>query len=120
MKGSLRIARIAGIDIAIHYTWFLVFILITWSLAAGYFPEQYPGWATWLYWVTAAIAAILLFLSVLYLAPVRLLALAVLLRRDLFLLATQTVSFTGLSYQTKHTYALASMLVILLLGFLCY
>jgi Zn-dependent protease/CBS domain-containing protein len=66
MKGSLRIARIAGIDIAIHYTWFLIFILITWSLAAGYFPLQYPGWESWVYWVTAAVAAVLLFFSVLF------------------------------------------------------
>jgi Zn-dependent protease/CBS domain-containing protein len=66
MKGSLRIGRIAGIDIAIHYTWLLIFILITWSLAAGYFPEQYKGWEVWLYWVTAAVAAFLLFFSVLF------------------------------------------------------
>jgi Zn-dependent protease/CBS domain-containing protein len=66
MKGSIRIARIAGIDIAIHYTWFLIFILITWSLAAGYFPVQYPGWEAWVYWVTAVAAAVLLFISVLF------------------------------------------------------
>ena len=66
MKGSLRIGRIAGIEIAIHYTWFLIFILITWSLAVGYFPVQFPGWEGWVYWVTAAVAAILLFVSVLF------------------------------------------------------
>jgi len=66
MKGSLRIGRIAGIEIAIHYTWFLIFILITWSLAAGYFPVQYQGWEVWVYWVTAAVAALLLFFSVLF------------------------------------------------------
>lgn len=66
MKGSLRIGRIAGIEIAIHYTWFLIFVLITWSLAAGYFPEQYPGWDIWLYWVTSAVSALLLFFSVLF------------------------------------------------------
>ena len=66
MKGSIRIGRIAGIEIAIHYSWFLIFILITWSLAAGYYPYQYPGWETWVYWVTSAVAAILLFVSVLF------------------------------------------------------
>lgn len=66
MKGSLRIGRIAGIEIAIHYTWFLIFILITWSLAAGYFPVQYKGWEMWVYWITAAVAALLLFFSVLF------------------------------------------------------
>lgn len=65
MKGSIRIGKIAGIEIAIHYSWFLIFILITWSLAVGYYPYQYPGWETWVYWVTSAVAAILLFVSVL-------------------------------------------------------
>ncbi len=65
MKGSLRIARIAGIDIAIHYTWIIIFILISWSLAVGYFPAEYPGWEGLVYWVTAAAAALLLFISVL-------------------------------------------------------
>ncbi len=61
----MRIARIAGIDIGIHYTWFIIFVLITWSLAAGYFPVEYPGWGDLLYWLTAALAAFLLFVSVL-------------------------------------------------------
>jgi len=65
MKGSLRIARIAGIDIGIHYTWIIIFILIAWSLAMGYFPAEYPGWEGFIYWVTAIVAALLLFISVL-------------------------------------------------------
>ena len=65
IKGSLRIARLAGIDIGIHYTWFIVFVLITWSLAAGYFPIEYPGWGEPVYWLTSAAAALLLFISVL-------------------------------------------------------
>jgi len=65
MKGSLRIARIAGIDIGIHYTWIIIFFLIVWSLAAGYFPAEYPGWEDLVYWATAVVAALLLFVSVL-------------------------------------------------------
>jgi Zn-dependent protease len=65
MKGSLRVARIAGIDIAIHYTWIPIFVLIIWSLAVGFFPVEYPGWAAWLYWLTSVVAALLLFVSVL-------------------------------------------------------
>ena len=33
MRSSLRLGRIAGIEIGIHYTWLLAFFLITWSLA---------------------------------------------------------------------------------------
>lgn len=65
MKSSLRLFRIAGIDIGIHYTWVFVFVLISWSLAQGFFPQQYPGWETATYWVTGVIAALLLFVSVL-------------------------------------------------------
>lgn len=64
-KGSLRIARIAGIDIGIHYSWIIIFILIAWSLAVGYFPAEYPGWEDLIYWATAVVAALLLFVSVL-------------------------------------------------------
>ena len=65
MSASLRLFRIAGIDIGIHYTWILIFGLITWSLAQGFFPQFYPGWDQLTYWTTGAVAALLLFASVL-------------------------------------------------------
>jgi len=65
MKSSIRLFRIAGIDIGIHYSWILIFVLIAWSLAQGFFPRSYPGWNTTTYWITGVIAALLLFLSVL-------------------------------------------------------
>ena len=65
MKSSLRLFRIAGIDIGIHYTWILIFVLLSWSLAQGFFPQQYPGWDTVTYWITGLVAALLLFGSVL-------------------------------------------------------
>jgi Zn-dependent protease len=57
--------RIAGIDIGIHYTWILIFVLLSWSLAQGFFPQLYPGWDTITYWITGVVAALLLFGSVL-------------------------------------------------------
>ena len=65
MKSSLRLFRIAGIEIGIHYTWILIFVLLSWSLAQGFFPQQYPGWDTVTYWITGVVAALLLFGSVL-------------------------------------------------------
>ena len=65
MRGSLKIARIAGIDIGIHYTWILAFFIIGWSLAQGYFPQQYKSWTTATYWTAGFLSAILLFISVL-------------------------------------------------------
>src|SRR4051812_26362350 len=39
--------------------------MITWSLAAGYFPSEYPGWPRPTYWIVGGAAALLLFVSVL-------------------------------------------------------
>ncbi len=65
MKSSMRLFRIAGIDVGVHYTWLFIFVLISVSLAAGFFPQNYPGWSTATYWTTGILAAILLFVSVL-------------------------------------------------------
>lgn len=65
MESSFTIARIRGIPIGVHYTWSIAVLMITWSLAAGYFPYSYPGWSGPVYWVVGALAALLLFLSVL-------------------------------------------------------
>jgi Zn-dependent protease/CBS domain-containing protein len=65
MESSFTIARIRGIPIGVHYTWAFAVLLITWSLAAGYFPASYPGWSRPLYFLVGAAAAVLLFVSVL-------------------------------------------------------
>jgi len=65
MKSSVRLMRIAGIEIGIHYTWILIFVLLSWSLAQGFFPQLYPGWEAITYWITGVVAALLLFGSVL-------------------------------------------------------
>jgi Zn-dependent protease len=70
MEGSLRLGRIAGIEISVHVTWLLAFGLVTWSLAGSVFPASYARWGQgpWgqgTYWIVAAIAALLLFVCVL-------------------------------------------------------
>jgi Zn-dependent protease/predicted transcriptional regulator len=62
---SVRLGRIMGIPIRIHYTLWLVFILIAWSLAYGYMPSQYPGLGVVTYWAIGIVSAIILFASVL-------------------------------------------------------
>jgi Zn-dependent protease len=64
MPGSIRLGKIAGIEIDINYTWIIIVVLITWSLATS-FMAIYPGWGTATYWIVGLIAAILLFVSVL-------------------------------------------------------
>lgn len=65
MAGAFRVGRIAGIDISIHYTWLFAFLLVTWTLAGGFFPAQFPDWGVGLNWVAGAVSALLLFGSVL-------------------------------------------------------
>ncbi|MBI4320084.1 MAG: site-2 protease family protein [Chloroflexi bacterium] len=65
MQSSFRIGSLFDIDIGIHYSWLIVFALVTWSLAVGFFPQQFPGWSTEMYWTIGAISSLLLFASVL-------------------------------------------------------
>jgi Zn-dependent protease/predicted transcriptional regulator len=65
MPGSLRIARIAGIDIYIHVSWLIILVFLTFSLATGWFPALYPGYSTTTYYLLGFVSAVLLFVSVL-------------------------------------------------------
>jgi Zn-dependent protease/CBS domain-containing protein len=65
MPGSFRIGKIAGIEIDINVSWIIIVVLLTVSLATGWFPQLYRGWSTATYWVTGFIASLLLFVSVL-------------------------------------------------------
>lgn len=62
---SLKIGKVIGVEIRLHYTWFVIFLLLTWSLSAGYIPSQYPSMRPALYWVIGAISSLMLFASVL-------------------------------------------------------
>ena len=61
---SLNIGRIIGIPVRIHYTLWLVLLLIAWSLAEGYMPQHYPGLGATTYWAIGIASAIILFVSV--------------------------------------------------------
>ncbi len=64
-QGALPLFRLAGISVRIHYTWFLAFFLIAWSLGRGLFPVEYPGWSNTTYLIAGSVAALLVFGSVL-------------------------------------------------------
>lgn len=63
--GALRIGSVRGIELRLHVSWVLALGFLTWSLARGWFPQFYPGWSEATYYVVAAVAATLLFVSVL-------------------------------------------------------
>ncbi|MCZ7587307.1 MAG: site-2 protease family protein [Gaiella sp.] len=43
MNPGLPVGRIAGVQVTVHWSWLIVFALITWTLAAAVFPGQNPG-----------------------------------------------------------------------------
>jgi len=65
MPGSFRVARVLGIDIRIHISWVLIFLLVLLSLADQVFPASYPQWSQQKTFIVSAVAALLFFISVL-------------------------------------------------------
>jgi Zn-dependent protease/CBS domain-containing protein len=64
MRGSFRLGRISGIEIMIHYSWIIIFILVATTLAMGVFPQAAQT-SQAMAWLAGIIAAMLLFVSVL-------------------------------------------------------
>ncbi|MEK7281573.1 MAG: site-2 protease family protein, partial [Chloroflexota bacterium] len=65
MSSSFRLGRLFGIPIHIHYSWFIIFLLVTFTFSGQYFPSFYPHWPTWLHWATGVATSVLFFASVL-------------------------------------------------------
>ncbi|MDH5695987.1 MAG: site-2 protease family protein [Dehalococcoidia bacterium] len=65
MGGAFNLGKILDIQFRLHYTWFIIFFLVTISLSWQYFPLYYQGWSTWIYWATGIVASLLFFVSVL-------------------------------------------------------
>ena len=65
MNNSMKIFRVFGIDIKLHFTWWFVFALIAWSLSSAFFPHYFPDQTQTMYWSMGITASLLLFVSVL-------------------------------------------------------
>ncbi len=64
MRNAIRLGKIFGIEIGADWSWFLVFVLITSSLAEHYLMVS-PDWTTALRWTLALATSLLFFASVL-------------------------------------------------------
>ncbi|HVP36876.1 MAG TPA: hypothetical protein VMT04_07765 [Terriglobales bacterium] len=64
-RHTIPVGLILGIPIGLDYSWFLIFVLITWTMAVGYYPAEYKNWSVIHYWLLGAATAIMLFVSVL-------------------------------------------------------
>ena len=65
MGGTMRVLTIRGIPINVHVSWLVIYGLITWTLATGYFPRALPDLPAAAHWANGLLAAFLLFVSVL-------------------------------------------------------
>ena len=65
MKPSIRLWKIGGVEIGLHYSWFAVVPLMWWGLAVGFLPGTFPGWGAGAYWAAGVVAALMLFASAL-------------------------------------------------------
>jgi Zn-dependent protease/predicted transcriptional regulator len=65
LRGGIPIGKAFGISLRLHYSWFFIFALVTWALAAGYFPSAYPTWSLSARIAAGLITSILFFGSVL-------------------------------------------------------
>jgi CBS domain-containing protein len=65
MEGRMNLGTVWGVPVGVHFSWLVVFGLVTWSLAAGYFPGEYAGWAPAAYWTVGAVTSLLFFGSIL-------------------------------------------------------
>ncbi|HXG26699.1 MAG TPA: site-2 protease family protein [Candidatus Binatia bacterium] len=65
MGASLRVLSVGGIDVFVHVSWLVIFLLITWSLGTSYFPAAVPDATDAQHFILGAVAAVLLLVSVL-------------------------------------------------------
>jgi Zn-dependent protease/CBS domain-containing protein len=64
VPGSIRVARIFGIDINIHFSWIVIFFVIVTNLSESIYPDQFPQWSRQKTFVVSAVSALLFFASV--------------------------------------------------------
>ena len=63
-RHTIPIGRVLGIPIDLDYSWFLIAGLITWLLAANYYPAEFKGGTSVEYWLMGAVTAVLFFASI--------------------------------------------------------
>ncbi len=63
MKAHIKLGRIFGIEIGLHYSWLIIAVLISLSLTA-YFSNAHPDWSSGVIWAMAIFTAVLFFVSI--------------------------------------------------------
>ena len=64
LKHRVTLFKLFGFEVRVDATWLFIAVLVTWSLAVGYFPYKYHGLSSGAYWWMGIVSAIGLFLSI--------------------------------------------------------
>jgi len=64
VRAHIKVGRIAGIAVGLHYSWFIIALLIIFSLA-DHFHSVTPQWNTRVIWTSAIITGLLFFAALL-------------------------------------------------------
>jgi len=64
MRSTVKLGKISGIEIGLHYSWFIIAALIVFSLGE-HFQHVNPEWSTAKIWIAALITAALFFFTLL-------------------------------------------------------
>lgn len=63
---SITLFKLLGFEVKLDFTWLILGLLITWSLATGLFPHFYEGFNTSTYWIMGVVGALGLFFSIVF------------------------------------------------------
>jgi Zn-dependent protease/predicted transcriptional regulator len=66
LERKIPLFRLFGFTVSIDVTWFVLAVLITWSLAKGAFPHYCPGFSNTTYWWMGVAGALGLFVSIIF------------------------------------------------------
>lgn len=62
MKAQIKLARVFGVELGLHYSWLVIAVLIAFSLAS-HFHGIHPEWSDAVVWSASIITAVLFFLG---------------------------------------------------------
>lgn len=60
MKSQIKLATVFGVELGLHYSWFIIALLITFSLAAQFHATN-PSWGETVIWTAAVVTGVLFF-----------------------------------------------------------
>jgi Zn-dependent protease len=63
MEAQIKLGRIFGVEIGLHYSWLIIALLIAFSLA-GHFGGAHPHWDQGMIWGMAIVTSLLFFAAI--------------------------------------------------------